>query len=372
MFKRCTILFVSYLIWLVPGLSQYSEVLLDYDKHIFANNQVLPAGEDLLVRGKIPSAIEYVQLAIYPEKGIENRKAIHEGSWKKPMEQAGGEYTIPLHYRLRPSTRYDIRLAFYRAASDKEMRSLSDRLRYQMEEYLKAQILISGTDIDLDERPKNMREKMESLIHQKLAGYHRALKRQDQIFSDLMLEQLNALQESEVPALKDRQEAALGLLREELVDYLSGTWYTLADERYLDDVPTEDKQGALSINAGYGGIGLAGDSEDDFEYDTSPYVGVSFPFGNSAFSGKFFSNLYLGVGLMLDDLKRESGQTFTGPVVGRPIYASFDYKLFQFVYLNAGGVLLERSDEEAPSNALFIRPFVGLSAKINLSIGFDK
>lgn len=372
MFKRCTMLFVCYLIWVVPGFSQYSEVLLDYDKHIFANNQELPAGVDLLVRGKIPSAIEYVQIAIYPEKGMESRNALHEGSWKKPMEQAGGEYTIPIHYRLRPSTRYDIRLAFYRAASDKEMRELSDRLRYQMEEYLKAQILISGTDIDLDERPKNIREKMESLIQQKLAGYHRALKRQDRIFSDLLLEQLNALQESEVPALKDRQEAALGLMREELIDYLSDTWYTLADERYLDNAPTEDKQGALSINAGYGGIGLAGDSEDDFEYDASPYLGVSFPFGNSAFSGKFFSNLYVGVGLMLNDLERESGQTFTGPVVGRPIYASFDYKLFQFVYLNAGAVLLERSDAEAPSNALFIRPFVGLSAKINLSIGFDK
>jgi len=372
MCKRCTLLFVCFLVLTVPVWSQYSEVLLDYDKQIFANNQELPAGEDLLVRGKIPASIEYVQLAIYPEKGMESRKPLYEGSWKKPMEQAGGEYTIPVHYRLRPSTRYDIRLAFYRAASDKEMREIADRLRYQMEEYLKAQILISGSDVDLDERPKNLRDKMESLIQEKLSGYHRSLKRQDRIFSDLLLEQLEALQEAEIPALKDRQEAALGLMREELVAYLSDTWYTLADERYLDNVPTITKQGALSINAGYGGIGLAGDSEDDFEYDTSPYLGVSFPFGNSAFSGKFFSNLYVGVGIMLNDLERESGQTFTGPVVGRPIYASFDYKLFQFVYLNAGGVLLERSDAEAPTNALYIRPFVGLSAKINLRIGFDK
>lgn len=354
------------------SFAQYSEIQLDYDKSFLGQNQELPAETDLLVSGKIPSTVAKVHIRIYPEKGRTQRAPLYEGSWKRPMGQSPTEYSLPIHYRLRSSTRYDILLTFFEELSTQDQRALKGDLTYQLEEYLKSQILVDGKEINLNQRPKKLLARMEELLRQKLTNYEPGVSTSDFIFTDLFLEQLIALEASEVPALAERQEAAVSLMTEELSDYLSNTWYVLVDDRYLDNVPTEATNGGLSINAGFGGIGLAGDTEADLQYDVSPYLGISFPLGNSAFSGKFFSNLYIGAGVMLNDLERDDGTTFTGPVIGRPIYASLDYKLFQFVYLNAGATLLEREGMDSQSNTLLIRPFVGLSAKINLSIGFAK
>lgn len=362
---------VYLLIW--NGLiAQYSEVQLDYDKSFLGQNQELPAETDLLVSGKIPSTVARVNVRIYPEKGRKQRQPLYEAVWKRPMGQSPSEYSLPVHYRLRGSTRYDILLTFYEELSTQDQRALKGDLTYQMKEYLKSQILLDGKEVNLNQRPRKLLERMEELLYQKLAKYEPGVSTADFIFTDLFLEQLIALEECEVPALSERQEAAVNLMTEELSDYLSKTWYVLVDDRYLDNVPTESTRGGLSINAGYGGIGLGGDTEANLQYDVSPYLGISFPLGNSAFSGKFFSNLYVGAGVMLNDLERDDGTSFTGPVIGRPLYASLDYKLFQFVYLNAGATLLEREGMDNQSNTLLVRPFIGLSAKINLSIGFAK
>lgn len=352
--------------------AQYSEVQLDYDKSFLGQNQELPAEVDLLVVGKIPAVVAKVNISIYPEKGRTQRQPLYAASWKRPMGQSPTEYSLPIHYRLRGSSRYDILLTFFEELSTQDQRALKGDLTYQMEEYLKSQILVDGKEVDLNRRPKKLLAHMEDLLHQKLTKYQPGVTTADFIFTDLFLEQLIALEECEVPALPERQEAAINLMTEELSDYLSNTWYVLVDDRYLDNVPTESTKSGLSINAGFGGIGLGGDTEADLQYDASPYLGISFPLGNSAFSGKFFSNMYLGAGVMINNLERDDGTSFTGPVIGRPIYASIDYKLFQFVYLNAGAALLEREGMDGGSNTLLVRPFVGLSAKINLSIGFAK
>jgi len=66
-------------------------------------------------------------------------------------------------------------------------------------------------------------------------------------------------------------------------------------------------------------------------------------------------------------------------IVGRPVYLGLDYKLFEFVRFNAGAAFLEKTEmivsgaEAGQTNTkAFIRPFVGLSARIDLSIGFGK
>jgi|GEM_PF-4254259 len=368
---RYFILFICLLAGYITT-AQYSEVQLDYDKSFLGQNQELPAETDLLVFGKIPATVAKVNISIYPEKGRTRRQPLYQASWKRPLGQSPTEYSLPIHFRLRGATRYDILLVLFEELSTQDQRALKGDLTYQMEEYLKSQIVVEGKEVNLNQRPKKLVARMEDLLRQKLTKYEPGVTTSDFIFTDLFLEQLIALEACEVPALPERQEAAISLMTEELSDYLSNTWYILVDDRYLDNVPTESTQSGISINAGFGGIGLGGDTEANLQYDASPYLGISFPLGNSAFSGKFFSNMYLGAGVMINDLERDDGTTFTGPVIGRPIYASIDYKLFQFVYLNAGASLLEREDMDGGSNTLLVRPFIGLSAKINLSIGFDK
>lgn len=159
---------------------------------------------------------------------------------------------------------------------------------------------------------------------------------------------------------------------------MGNTWSKLAISRYVDDYGTEKKQGFFSLSLGYGGVYLSG-SWDDFTYDAAPYAGIAFPLSNSTIAPKFLRNSSVVLGAFLDNFEDEDGNEVTGMIVGRPFYAGLDYKLFEFVRFNAGAAFLEKTETitsgpEAgqTSTQAFIRPFVGLSARIDLSIGFGR
>ena len=81
------------------------------------------------------------------------------------------------------------------------------------------------------------------------------------------------------------------------------------------------------------------------------------------------------MGVFTKNLEGDGGKEISGPLVGRPFYLGLDYKLFQFVRFNAGGAVLEEPELAGMDNSnkrIFVQPFIGLSAKINLSLSLDK
>ncbi len=148
--------------------------------------------------------------------------------------------------------------------------------------------------------------------------------------------------------------------------------------REVQDYPTEKIGSSLALNIGYGGVLLNGEPEN-FTYGSAPYVGLSIPLSNRAYSNTLLRNTSISVGAFTNNFESSVGNTITGPVFGRPYFVGLGYSIFRFIRLNAGVVALEEkigdpASGEQPSfelDRIKIQPFIGLSAEIKFSVGFN-
>lgn len=359
--------------------AQYTEVSLDFESAYIGENNPLPAETNLMIGGAIPAYIDRVAIRLYHHRGRDKRDPLHQAVWQRPLDNQGASYSLPVNYKLRPSSEYDIEVLYFKSVSDMEREDLLERITRRLKLYLDSQRSPNSKNVDWNQKPKRLVQEMNALLEADLQTYRRHRIAPDLQFSDLITAQLEKIEQ--LKAQKDSTATARAMSEgyQNLEDLMTGELnrivperlYQLVDSRYLEDCPTEQKQSALSVSAGYGGVYLSGDLSENLDYDTAPFAGLSFPLGNSAFAPRFFSNTYLGFGVFFDNFEDSSGKTLSGPIVDRPIYGSLDYKLFQFVYLNLGATLLEEKQSDNNSE-LLIRPFIGLSAKINLSLSFKR
>lgn len=359
--------------------AQHVKVNLDFESSYIGQNDPLPAETGLLFTGAIPAYIDRVEVRILSFRGKDGRDPLHVAVWQRPLDNQDATYSLPVNYRLRASSRYDIEAYYFSSLQLAEREQLIERMQRRLLLYLDSHRSPGSFSLGWEERPPRLLRGMNVLLDEFMAPYRAALHTAPGEFSSLLQIQMEKMDNIKLPA--DSLGRAAGyaeannllerLLREELEGILPERLYQLVDSRYLEDCPTAAKRGSISINAGYGGVHLSGESQSDFDYGAAPYVGLSFPLGNSAFAPRIFSNTYIGLGVFVNNLESDAKQTFSGPVIGRPIYGSLDFRLFQFVYLNLGAALLEER-RQASSNAILVRPFVGLSAKVNLSLSFDR
>lgn len=162
------------------------------------------------------------------------------------------------------------------------------------------------------------------------------------------------------------------LVAQEIGQVLDMNLLIKTDTRTVEDHLTSSTPNVLAVNVGYGAVYLDNEGTDNINYVQSPYVGLSFPMGNSAFSSRFWTNSSLSVGAFINNFKDVQNNELTGPIFGRPYYVGYGYRLFRFVRLNAGATFLE--DKTTPSNnnvfnSFQIKPFVGMSVEINLWLG---
>jgi hypothetical protein len=369
-------------LWLLAPFctqAQYTEVNLDFESAYIGENNPLPAATNILLSGAIPAYIDRVSINIYSHRGRDNRTPLHNAVWQRPLENRDASYSLPLNFKLRPSSEYDIEVLYFSSTSSKERNELLKRSERRLKLYLESQRSPNGKGVNWEQKPKRLVEDMNALLQADLKTYRRTKSAPDLAFSELIELQLEKMSKLKMSKDSSATQAAVrkaysnleGLMESELQRMIPERLYRLADSRYLEDCPTEQKQGVLSLTTGYGGAYLSGDLGENLDYDTSPFAGLSFPLGNRAFAPRFFSNTYIGFGVYFNNLENSKGEELSGPIIGRPVYASLDYKLFQFIYLNLGATLLEQGQQDN-SSELLIRPFIGLSAKVNLSLSFER
>jgi hypothetical protein len=82
-------------------------------------------------------------------------------------------------------------------------------------------------------------------------------------------------------------------------------------------------------------------------------------------------NSAITLGAFINRFENNKGEEINGFLVKNPIYVGLDHRMFKFLRVNAGATFLE--DQNANSgNKILVRPFLGLSAKIDLTIGLGK
>ena len=385
--KKLLLVALATLAILCRNFAQFTTVNYDYERNWFNEGQALPAEKSMVFKGIIPNGTQIVELSIHSAKRGDQ---LYKASWAKV---GNNELSLIVPYKLKSSNEYDFKLVFFRSVSETEKERLNKKIMTLMDTHIDVNVSGEKSIKFLKKNNKMLRE-MNELLMTSMAEYRNNNPEWKPQFSELVQLKLEQLEKSDLDKdyikgdstatrKKVRTEARQQLisdlksqLAKEVDLILEEELFVIATRRFVDNYITESKSNNIAINAGYGGVYLSGDW-DNFTYGASPYLGLAIPLGNSVLGSKFLSNSSITFGLFLDNFEDENGNTVTGLIVNRPVYLGLDHKLFKFIRINAGATFLEginvpESPELDPSKKIMIKPYMGLSARIDLSLGLGK
>ncbi len=390
--------------------AQFATVTYDRALNVFGNYEALPSEEFIMFTGLAPAETDMVEVSVYAHKGKEKRKALARAAWRR--EQPAGEplsttFKVAMNYPLEAGKKYDLYIHYLALMNEEEKEELIEALMTTMDLYLRKIFEVQGKKIRIEGKAKEVYRHLNRIVYAGLEPYRFPHEFGFSGFSELVREHLESLEKVHVKKLmlghttpmasdtlsqkkrKRKQNSKLAervkarelalaelekVLRTELNMALKGPVWRVVDVRFLDDYPTRPRKGYFAVHLGYGAA-LIEQHPDYLDYGSSAYAGLSFPLATSRLAPVFMRNASLTAGLFFDNFTSRTGAQVSGPVFGRPFYLGLDYKLFQFVRFNAGASFLEMpNDPNNPSTTdmrVFVQPFIGISAKVNLSLSFD-
>lgn len=361
-------------------LGQYESVMFDYELAYFNNGQALPAESYLMLSGEMNAQVKRVEVEIFRGKSDLEKRPLYVSVWKRTAQHDGAAFRLPLNYLLKGSSQYSFRFSYFEPILPEEQQALAETLNGMLDTYLANVITHNGKEVRVQPGAKKIQSILNTIVMDGLFFYRSTNETAFPGFSDLSKELIQQLDGAKVGSadyaskLADLQQ----LVKEELAQSLNQDWLVRTDVREVRDYPTDKIMNTLAINAGYGGVYLEGD-ESNFSYGTSPYVGISLPLANSALAAGFWQNTSLSVGVFTNNFVQDDIE-FSGPIFGRPYYVGLGYNIFRFVRINAGVTALEKRDSSSAGSgtisldvdAISLRPFVGISAEINLWAGLNQ
>lgn len=366
--------------------AQYESVVFDYSLSYFNNGQPLPAEEKLIFSGSTSKDVQMVEVAVYKPNAD---KALYESAWRRNPGETSEMYKIPFNYPLQANSDYDIRIIHFNLMKDEQKRELIRNLQEELNLTVDELLIIKDGKVELNTSKSKFVRLLNKIAEDRLENYRFKNEWTFEGVSDLVKVYLDKMdQESEdfetdstksrVSELKkfydNKRRSIKDLITYSVNPILEQQIYYISDLYLVQDYSTEKISGSLAINVGYGGAYLSG-NDNGFNYDSAPYLGLSFPLSRRIYTHPVLNNTSFSFGVFLEDFE-EDGTILTGPIFGRPYFAGLGYRLFRFIRINAGAVILEKDgNSSVDSNGVSVtgsqiqlRPFVGISAEINLNI----
>lgn len=373
--------------------AQYKGVSFDYEKAVFGENQPLPAETHLMIQGDVSPNIGMIELDVLEPQGKDKRLPLYTSIWKRSKENTSTRFLLPLNFRLKGSAEYDIHIKYFRSISEQEYLQLKEALRKQIYTYLQQAIVVHKNTLTLAESRKKIIQNLDRIVYRHLKPYRNRMTMDFEGFSDLVEDKLKQISKTSLKKGKflfgkESKEEAKAAYREQLIDeframidaewqqYMDTDWFKLTDNKYIDNYSTEKSKRTLAIQAGFGGAYLNG-SSNSTSIGAAPFVGFAFPLSKRSTKARFWNNLAINAGVFLLDFEGANGNTVSGPIFKRPTYVGLSYKIFRFININAGATFLEDGATAGQvgsnlGNRVYIRPYVGISAQINLWADFSK
>lgn len=367
---KLLILSFCLLCYLGVSAQQYETVVFNYEKSYFGENAPLPAEKYFMLSGPVNKGVPMVEVQVFSGQGQKNRAPLYRTYWKRGMENKGAvSYSIPINYKLRQNSEYDLLLQYFRPTTAQERDTLRYKLNEVLEAYLEQNIQSKKRGLRLMRTPSQILKEMNSVVIDGMQLYRHRIRFEFEGFSDLIADQLKDLQQLRGKGV-NRGASLTKLLRQmqgELEPYFANELYVLLDDRFIEDYPTEKTRAVLALNAGYAGIPFTYDS-NNFNYGAAPYLGLSFPLGKKNFS-PFWHRTALSVGAFLVQPEDRNGVRAEGPISGVPLYGALSYRPWRFLRVHAGATVLENPDNgvvQGLNQQLNVRPFVGVSVEFSL------
>jgi hypothetical protein len=372
--------------------AQYKGVTFDYEKVVFGENQPLPAEAHIMLQGVVKPEIGIVELDILEPKGKDSRLPLYSNKWKRSKGNAKNLFLLPINFKLKGSSEYDINIKYYAGVSQAEQDTLTSILNSYLFTYLEQVIIINRNTLSLQQNERQIMRSLNKIVHKGLSMFRNRTDIDFEGFSDLIKFKLKQISTASLAKGKVLfQDAEAGdakvayrekllselrrMIRSELKQYMNLEWFKMIDNKYIDNYSTEQSKRTIAIQAGFGGAYLSGGT-NNLALGASPFVGFSFPLSKRASQSKVLNNLSVTFGVFLLDFQGANNTIVSGPIFKRPTYVGLSYKLFRFVYFNAGATFLEDAATAGQLSGIekrvYIRPFIGVSAQVDLWVDFSK
>lgn len=372
--------------------AQFQSVVHDPARGMLNEGLPLPAEKSWMITGPVALRIGLVEARVYEDAELKREWAV--GRWERTEWSSAVSFSIPMDRVLRGNEEYTVVLGFYESMPDNELSGLADLLCEHLSAYVDEGVEVSRNRTRLRKPVARMMEELDILVQRGTAEQRSRLGLPFPGFSQLVEDHLRSLHSTRLSSarfvFKKDEEGSKGdervayarqriaelkkLIHTETRMYLAHETMVLRDRAVFTGMKSERTLNTVALNLGYGGLHLSGPL-DDVTYSAAPFAGVSMPLGRRAFNSRFLTNSSLSVGVFLANFEDEDGQEITGPVIGRPLYLGYGYRIFRMVRLNAGGALLQRSItnvDGGTSDEISVRPFLGASIELNLWMGLGK
>lgn len=370
--------------------AQYKTVLFDYNKSFFNEGNPLPAESFLMLQGQVPADVNLVSANIMSADG---KQTLHKAVWKRADGDQSSTFQIPVTYKLHSDDKYSIRINYFKEIDQQNSEQFKEQLFTYLDAYLDQTIAIERNRIRLNEPVSRIIDNLNKIVERSTAYYDNKSNIAFPGFSDLVTKSLHnirnqPLSEGKFSLFKRKEDTdrdlktkyaqdRIGSLKElvksEVSNLLNTNLLTVYDSKYIAEYSTEKIKKPLTVNIGYGAVYFNG-GINNLSYDSAPYAGLSFPLGNRAFTSRILSNTTVSLGAFLSNFRNAEGEKVSGPVVGIPLYAGLGYPIFEFLRFNAGATFLQNAGAPDGLNLqqVSVKPFIGISADINLWIGLGK
>lgn len=372
--------------------AQYKGVTFDYEKVVFGENQPLPAEAHIMLQGNVKPEIGIIELDVLEPKGKDKRLPLYSNKWKRSKGNTKTTFLLPINFKLKGSSEYDFNIKYYAAVSPKELDTLTNVLKNYLFTYLEQVIIINRNTLSLEQNERQIMRSLNKIVHKGLSMFRNRTDIDFEGFSDLIkfkLKQISTAslakgkvlfqEEDKANAKVAYREKLIQELRQmigsELNQYMNLEWFKMIDNKYIDNYSTEKSKRTIAIQAGFGGAYLSG-STSNLAIGASPFVGFAFPLSKRSNQSKVLNNLSITFGVFLLDFQGANNTVVSGPIFKRPTYVGLSYKLFRFVHFNAGATFLEDATTAGQLSGIekrvYIRPFIGVSAQVDLWVDFSK
>lgn len=371
--------------------SQTTIVNYDNEKNWFNQGSDLPAETHWSISGQIEETVKLVEIQLYSSSDF-SKDPIYVNQWERPFNFNGQTYTIQINKNLRGNSEYSFKINYYTKVENKE--KILNSLKNNISAYLDNAIKADKKSVELNKHPKHIRDDLNQIIEQSLVYYRVINGYEFRGFSEIVYNKIEVIDNmrlkkaalnlktkdeiSEVSKVDNRRAYYLQSLEElkqlcysEINSLISAEMVGIYKSKKIIDYSTERIRNTVKLNFGYAGLYESGDFKS-LNYDSKPYLGLSIPFGNQAFSGNFWSNSSLSTGIFINNFEFNDGQIATGPLIGRPIYLGYGYKAFHYFRFNIGFALLQENNVNSLNfSKIYVRPFIGAGIEIKLWMGLD-
>lgn len=391
--KKYLSLLILFVLTITTINAQYKTVNYQYDRNWFNENNPIPSETYWMLNGSIPVGINRVELDVYSQEITPKATPIYSNQWRKGFSKESARFSIPVNMKLRANDNYSYQLRYYRSATQEEQNELNQRMQETILNYLKINIKAKGRKIVLQNSPSVIYNELNSIVIDGLKYYRLDNGLTFNKFSSIVLDKLKQLKRTDLKNAKYNLKIDDEITKEELryayfqqlftdlydvcsvevEQLLNAKVLTMVETKNVLDYPTENKQGAIQLNVGYGAIYQSGTSKD-LSYGTAPYVGLSIPFGNIAMHNNFISRSSISLGVFLNKVNFSGiEEPIGGPVINIPAYIAYGYKPLSFLRLNFGVTALqEQAKGTFDFKNVYVRPFIGIALELNVSAKFNK